>query len=143
MTGSGSDTERVLLLRRPFGWGILVIHDRIGLPRMPDGWTGDAVAADEHGAILPVHHAQDVELAGLSDDVPVPQFEVEVECFVGARADGRVQFDGVLACPDGRIQIGDADGEYELRLAPGAKRVQAALDPVIPSDRVTIWISEA
>jgi hypothetical protein len=137
-----SAAERAFVLRRSFGWGILIVSDPL-----TTAWPelGDGIVGNEAGVVIPVRHAQDVDVR---DDLPaealVPPAEVEVECFVNGLAhDEEVAYDGHLVLSEGRVLLGDADACYELRVAPGRWRVQVALDVPQFSEHVRIWFTAA
>jgi hypothetical protein len=79
---------------------------------------------------VPVLHAQDVETPeGLGPDELLLQAEVQVTVTVTVEDLGDAEFTCLLACPSGRLQVGDADAFKTVDVPPGELRVQVRRQP--------------
>lgn len=54
-----------------------------------------------------------------------------------------VEFEGWLACPSGRICVGDAESERMLHVPPGDLRVQVARTPFEFAEQVRLYLTPA
>lgn len=125
--------------RRPFHWGILNVADA-GSRRLPDLEPGHAVSWGDDAFDITVRHAQDVEWDGLEDDELIPLAEVEVRVHLGVPAPEGVP-EGVIAVPSGRIDLGDADSNHQVDVAPGSWRVAVRPQPSGDAELVDLWFS--
>ncbi len=130
-----------LIWTRAFNWGVLLITDSKELFEPPDIRGG--VAATSTCVAVPVRHAQDVDLAALDlrpDDVVSPAY-VTVRCTVGRGTGGPFNFEGSIACPTGRLSIGDADDIASIDVPPGEVRIAVACTPARHAESVAIRIT--
>ena len=95
-------------IRRPFHWGIVVVADSESGGLIPDVDPETAVSSNEHGIVILIRHAQDIE--SFEGEFEWAEAEVLVRLLAQqeAHSDGRREvFRGRLATPSGRISIGD------------------------------------
>lgn len=130
-----------LEFHRPFHWGIVVVGDRESTD-IPEIRPDELVASSASEVVVPVRHAQDVEVVGRQDE-EIPFFEVSVSCSPGVVEGQELRFDGIVTLPSGVLSIGDADDEALVPLTPGLHRLQIAVEPRDHSERVHIWYSSA
>ena len=135
------DPTPTLVLRRSFGWGIVMVEDE--QQRGPPAPEDTVVTSSKTGLTVTVHHAQDVAFDGLAPDDPIPGFIVAVDCWrTAAPAGTTVIWEGDLDIPLGRLLIGDAEREDVLELTPGRWHVEVAADPADYPGEVAIWFSK-
>jgi hypothetical protein len=99
-------------IRRPFHWGIVVVADSESGGSIPDVDPETAVSSNEHGIVILMRHAQDID--SFEGEIEWAEAEVLVRLLaqLETQSDGRREvFRGRLATPSGRISIGDADGD--------------------------------
>ena len=128
---------------QPFRWGLLIAFDSEGQFELPDGIGSNAVRASSTCLTVPVLHAQDVEIpedAGPNEPIPEAQVHVMV-AFAKAAVD--VEFESSLACPSGRLYIGDAENERVIDVPPGNLLVQVARAPIDFAEQVTLYLTPA
>lgn len=128
-------------IRRPFGWGVLTLLDTEAGGEWPELRPGARYAAGPSVLCLVVRHAQDVDadLEAREDDDLISPFEVEVRCRVDALPPSPVDLVVELACPSGRLEVGDADRWDALELPPGRWTVSVRAEPPGAPERVDIW----
>jgi hypothetical protein len=137
-----SGSETTFRIKRPFGWGVVVVLDR-NAQAVPEIDCDSIITATADGLVILVHHAQDVELDGFHEDDVIPLAEVEVRVHVGQRAPNPVDFTGSVSVASGTLAIGDADEEVPLSVGPGPWEVQVACTPRDHADEVEIWLYRA
>lgn len=99
-------------IRRPFHWGIVIIADAESRSQLPDLDPEKAVTSNEHGIVALIRHAQDIDL--FEGEFDWAEAQVLVRLLTQAEppsADRREVFRGRLMIANGRISVGDADGE--------------------------------
>jgi hypothetical protein len=89
-----------------------------------------------------VLHAADVETPeGAGPDDPIPEAQVRVTVAFNEAPHAGAEFDGLLACPSGRLCIGDAETERVVEVPPGTLRVQVSRRPVEFAEEVTLYLT--
>lgn len=149
-TVSRNVTERPSLLgvehrwTQPFRWGLLTAFDEQAPWELPEGIGDNSIRASTSCVAVPVLHAQDVEVPDDADpEAPLPEATVEVTVLVGAPPRKSPEFDGLLSCPSGRLNVGDAENERVIEVAPGQVRVQIWREPMEFAERVTLAVLDA
>jgi hypothetical protein len=89
-----------LEFHRPFHWGIVVVGDRESTD-IPEIRPDELVASSASEVVVPVRHAQDVEVVGRQDE-EIPFFEVSVSCSPGVVEGQELRFDGIVTLPRSR-----------------------------------------
>jgi hypothetical protein len=127
---------------QPFQWGLLLAFDDEADWSLPDGVGVDGIASSGTCIAVTVLHAQDVEIPDdWPDDEDVPNAEVEVTVTLGS-APSVAEFVGTLACPSGRLNVGDAESSRVLDVPSGVLAVAVSREPVHFAESVTITISQ-
>lgn len=92
---------------------------------------------------MQVIHAQDYDFERTPDDDPEPWSTVRVRLVVGngPPENATVDFDGPLACPSGRLHVGDAENKRIIAVPAGTRRVRIGLRPHQHAERVNVWIT--
>jgi hypothetical protein len=129
---------KVLTVRRPFHWGLLLATDR-DAQRVPELSEGP-VSTTADGLAIGVLHAADVDLTGYREDEEVPPALVTVEVILGGAAPSGSTFNGTLRLDSGLLSIGDADEEEVIETGVGTWRVAVICQPHDFPDHVTIWL---
>jgi hypothetical protein len=89
-----------------------------------------------------VLHSQDVEVPDdWPPDRPLPEAQVVVEVAAEEPAAGTYEF--VLACPSGRLTVGDAENERAVDVPAGTLRIGVVQDPPRFAERVRLQVSRA
>jgi hypothetical protein len=126
---------------QPFQWGVLLAFDSEAAWRLPADVGTDAIASSGTCIAVPVLHAQDVEIPDdWPDDDDVPDADVRVTVTLGS-APAVAEFVGTLACPSGRLTVGDADSSRELHVPGGVLTVAVSREPMQFAESVTITLS--
>ena len=127
---------------RAFNWGILFVGDSVdsGLSEIA---VGRDITVGRSCVVIPVRHAQDVDLDDVDADEAVKPFEVVLSVRPGAFADtvGPRSFEAVIAVPSGELAIGDADGERLVAVRPGDVRLRVSASPDVHAEHleITYW----
>ena len=127
---------------RAFNWGILFVGDSVdsGLSEIA---VGRDITVGRSCVVIPVRHAQDVDLDDVDADEAVKPFEVVLSVRPGAFADtvGPRSFEAVIAVPSGELAIGDADGERLVAVCPGDVRLRVSASPDVHAEHleITYW----
>jgi len=123
---------------QPFHWGLLLAFDNDGDWELPGGLREGEVSASGTCLAAPVLHAQDVEVDETDDpDALLPEALVEVLVVHGVLTDP-ADFVGVLECPSGQLQVGDADEYRIIQVPEGDLDVEVRLEPKEHAERVVI-----
>jgi len=127
--------------RQAFRWGLLLAFDDQAEWALPEGVGSGAILASSTCLAVPVLHAQDVEVPGdWPEDEALPEAEVEVRVVLGVIPD-EAEFVGVLECPSGRLNVGDADFSQVLGVPVGLLALSVTREPVKFAESVTITIA--
>ena len=128
--------------KQPFQWGLLLAFDDEADWTLPEGVGTDGIVSSATCITVPVLHAQDVEIPDdWPDDEDVPDAEVEVEVTLGSPAPA-AEFVGTLACPSGRLNVGDAESSRVLDVPSGVLTVAVTREPMQFAESVTITVSQ-
>ena len=101
-----------VVLTRPWHWGIAIASAPAA--QIPDV-SDSLVAASADALVVKVRHTQDVELEVFEGDSDWATATVRVRSLTALEeVDGLVHYDGTLHLPDGRLAIGDADGQVVI-----------------------------
>ena len=125
---------------QPFHWGLLLAFDNHGDSdwELPGGLGEGEVSASRTCLAAPVLHAQDVRFDETADpNVLLPEALVEVLVVHGVLTEP-ADFVGVLECPSGHLQVGDADEYRIIQVPEGDLDVQVRLEPKERAERVVI-----
>jgi hypothetical protein len=119
-------------IRRPFHWGIVVIAPD-GNAQIPEVASDTLVSSNGQGLVILVRHAQDVE--SFDGDFDWAEAEITVRLLVEPQAatPDREVFRGVINVPDGRLAVGDADGDVIVPAHHGANLVVVTIEPSQPA----------
>jgi len=118
--------------------------DAEGPFELPEGIGSNAVRATSTCLTVPVLHAQDVDKpddAGPND--PIPEARVQVTVTFGTADAAAVEFEGSLACPSGRLCVGDAENECVIDVPRGDLWVQVARTPSEFAEQVSLFLTPA
>jgi hypothetical protein len=123
---------------QPFHWGILLAYDDHAEWEMPANLREGHVSATPSCLAVPVLLSTDVEVDKAADpDAPLPEARVEV--VISSRPlRGRKDYVGMLRCPSGQLQVGDADDYRIVEVPVGDLFVEVRLEPREHADRVCI-----
>ncbi len=115
---------------QPFHWSVLTAGDA-DRPWDVPALSGNSVTASPTCLVVPVLHAQDVEVPDTADpDDLLPLAHVEVILHVGGPPLADAEFTAHLLCDSGRLKVGDAEAEREVEIPSGAVRIDVARAPV-------------
>jgi len=109
---------------------------------LPPGFASNAVRASSSCLTVPVLHAQDVETpedAGPDDLIPKTQVRVTVAFNEAPHA--AAEFEGSLACPSGRLCMGDAETKRVVAVPLRTLRVQVSRRPIEFADEMTLFLT--
>lgn len=127
--------------KQPFQWGLLLAFDSEADWNLPEGVGTDGIVSSATCIAVPVLHAQDVEIPDdWPDDEDVPDAEVEVTVTIGSLPSG-AEFVGTLACPSGRLNVGDGESSRVLDVPAGVLAVAVSREPIQFAESVTITVS--
>ncbi|TCO44928.1 hypothetical protein EV646_109100 [Kribbella antiqua] len=114
-------------LIRPWHWGIAILSAVDAA--VPESLGESRVTSTSECLVIQVRHAQDIEAAVFEGDWDwataavhlrsVPDFEEPT---------GTVLYEGLLALPDGRLSVGDADSQVIVTDLPTQTRVRVQTD---------------
>jgi hypothetical protein len=128
--------------KQPFQSGLLLAFDDEADWSLPEGVGTDGIASSATCIAVPVLHAQDVEIPDdWPDDEDAPEAEVEVTVALGSAPPG-AEFVGTLACPSGRLNVGDAESSRVFDVPVGVLAVAVSREPTQFAESVTITVSQ-
>lgn len=108
---------------RPWHWGIAIVS--APLAAVPEVLDQGRVTASQEALVVKVRHAQDIEAEVFEDDWSWATATVVVRSLTGFDEDAAdLVYEGLLLLPDGRLSIGDADGEVIVADLPARSRVR-------------------
>lgn len=110
---------------------------------IPDLADDAVVTVSDEGALVKVHHAQDVSLDGLADDEIVPLAAVLVRVYVNAPEPKTPGFTAQISVPSGTLTVGDADREDSIEIGPGLWHIMVVCAPWDCADEVEFWLRAA
>ena len=124
---------------RAFNWGILFVGDSVD-PGLNEIALGSDIAVGRSCVVIPVRHAQDVDLDDVDADEAAKPFEVLLSVRPGSLVDtvGPRSFEAVISVPSGELAIGDADGERLVAVRPGDVRLRVSASPDVHAEHVEI-----
>jgi hypothetical protein len=138
-----ADLQDEVRWSQPFHWGLLLAFDDAADAdwEIPGDIREGHVSATPTCLAVPVLHSADVVFDEEADpDTPLPEAEVEV--VLAARPlQKRPNYAGVLRCPSGQLQVGDADEYCLVQVPRGDLNVAVWLEPREHADRVVIALN--
>lgn len=123
-------------LTRPWGWGIAILG--VSTAGVPDADPRSPVSVGEGAVVIGVRHAQDFDRERVEGPATAT---VYVRSLGNPEVLSRVVLcDVVLATPDGRISLGDAEEELLLPVSGPWTRVIVSADHVDLTGLEQVWI---
>jgi hypothetical protein len=110
-------------LARPWHWGIAIL----GAPGavVPENLEPGLVTATGDTLVIKVKHAQDIDAERFEGDWDWAIATIHVRSLTGFEdTDEGPEFDGQLALPGGRLELGDADSHVTVDDLDGQTRVR-------------------
>lgn len=128
--------------KQRFRWGLLLAFDDEADWSLPDSVGTDGIAASGTCIAVPVLHAKDFKIPDdWPDDEDLPDAEVEVTVVLGSAPPG-AEFVGTLACPSGRLNVGDAESSRVLDVPAGVLALAVSREPVPFAESVIITVGQ-
>jgi hypothetical protein len=139
-----TDEEPVLDVKRPFGWGLVIVANDGPSDDWPVFPKGALFASSPSCLMIAVRHAQDIEddsgIRSPSDAAPL--FVVRVTCWIGGPPP-TVSMTAPLDISAGRVSVGDADREDLFELDAGVWIAAVVTEPAHYPESVDIWLTKA
>jgi hypothetical protein len=112
-----------MTLVRPWQWGIAILSAPGAA--VPETLDASPVTATGDALVVKVRHAQDIDTAVFEGDWDWATATIRVRYLADLPESGEsVVYDGVLHLVDGRLSIGDADGEVTFNSLDDVTRVR-------------------
>ncbi|MGH8892474.1 MAG: hypothetical protein ACRDWY_04085 [Actinomycetes bacterium] len=129
-------------LTRPWHWGIAVVSSPKA--EVPDVVGDSPVVVGTDAIVIKVRHAQDVELEVFEGDWDWATATIHLRSLTEMQPTNRVVVhEGILTLPDGRLAVGDADGEIVVNDLSSQTRVRVEADEVTAFGLPEVWIELA
>jgi hypothetical protein len=126
-------------LTRPWHWGIAVVSSPKAV--LPDVVGDSPVVVGTKALVIKVRHAQDVEVEVFEGDYDWATATIHVRSLTELQPTNRViVHEGTLNLPDGRLAVGDADGEIVVADLSPQTRVRVEADEVTTFGLPEVWI---
>lgn len=126
-------------LTRPWHWGIAVVGNPFA--EVPTDFGGRLVAVGQDVVVLSVRHAQDIAADKFEGDWDWATATLHVRSLAQEEATERqVLCDTVVATPQEKVSLGDADGMVVIPTPSLRTRLIVSTDDVDPTGMERVWV---